>query len=540
VSVGTVAPDLRGPAARTQASRLRELVTGRALLVVGALTLLAAILRFYRIAHQGFWFDEANTVLLVHFSPGKMIGLIPQTESTPPLYYCVAWAWARIFGYSEAGLRSLSAVFGVLLVPIAYGAGAKLISRRAGVIAAALTTCSPLLIWYSQEARSYEMLACLSALSLLAFAYARERPTPRLLAAWVIASALALATHYYASLAVVPEAVWLLVANRHRRPVQVAFAIVGLCGLGLIPLALSQNGTGNASWIANAPLGRRLGQVIPQFAIGFDGPAHSVLEPVAIAILVLAAVLVLTRSDPVSRRGALIAGGIALAGLVINLVLIAAGIDDLITRNVLGLWPAAALFVAGGLAAPRARLIGVVAAAVLCGMGVATAAGVAFDRNYERPDWRMVAQALGVRPAASAGTGVAAGSGRAAGASGAPAAGRAILVQHYRDLLPLKLYLPGLRFLGRGGATVTELDVVSFTSPPSAGFCWWGSACNLWPSRIQASYPIPGFHEVWRRRALQFTIVRLVADQPVRVTPALFSGALTTTNFANDELMLQR
>src|SRR5947209_5219021 len=77
---------------------------------VVALTVLAAVLRFAWIGHQGFWFDEANTALLVHLSPGKMLGLIPQSESTPPLYYCLAWLWARLFGYGEAPLRSLSAV----------------------------------------------------------------------------------------------------------------------------------------------------------------------------------------------------------------------------------------------------------------------------------------------------------------------------------------------------------------------------------------------------------------------------------------------
>ncbi len=203
-----------------------------------------------------------------------MLGLIPQTESTPPLYYCVAWVWARVFGYSETGLRSLSAVCGVVLVPVVYAGGAKLISRRAGVIAAAFAACSPLLIWYSQEARSYEMLALLSGLSLLAFAYARADPTPRALAFWVVASALALATHYYAVLAVVPEAVWLLWIHRTRRPVQIAFAVVGLCGLGLIPLAISQHGTGRGNWISNAPFWRRLGQIVPQFSSGFEGPAH--------------------------------------------------------------------------------------------------------------------------------------------------------------------------------------------------------------------------------------------------------------------------
>jgi len=520
VSVGTAATDLRRPAARSQPSGTRAMLAEPAVLAVAAVTVLAAVLRFYRIDHQGFWFDEGNTALLVHFSPGKMLGLIPQTESTPPLYYCVAWVWARVFGYGEAGLRSLSAVCGVLTVPVAYAAGARLISRRAGLIAAALTACSPLLIWYSQEARSYEMLVFLSSVSLLAFAHAHATPTPRLLAAWVIASALALATHYYAILVVVPSAAWLLWTYRTRRSVQVGVGVVGLCGLALIPLAIGQSGTGNASWIANAPLGRRLGQVVPQFAAGFDGPAHSVLEPLAIAILVLAAGLVFFRSDGAARRGALIAGGIALAGLVLNLLLIAGGVDDLITRNALAIWTAAALFVAGGLAAARARRVGLVAAVVLCALGVATALGVAFDRGLERPDWRVVARALGTR----------------AGAQGT----RAILVQHYRDLLPLSLYEPGLHFMAGAGATVSELDVVSFTSPPSAGFCWWGSACNLWPSQAQSSYPVAGFREVSRRRELQFTVVRLVAPHPVRLTPADVSRALTSTRLANDGLLIQR
>ncbi len=490
------------------------------MLAVAAITVLAAVLRFYRLGHQGFWFDEGNTALLVHFAPGKMLGLIPQTESTPPLYYCVAWVWARVFGFGETGLRSLSALCGVLVVPVAYGAGARLISRRAGIIAAALTACSPLLIWYSQEARSYEMLVLLSSVSLLAFAYARATPTPRLLACWVIASALALATHYYAILAVVPEAVLLLWTYRARRSVQIAVGVVGLCGLALIPLAIGQSGTGNASWISGAPLGRRLGQVVPQFASGFDGPAHSVLEPLAIAVLVLAAVLVFVRSDEPARRGALIAGAVALAGLVLNLLLIAGGVDDLITRNLLAIWMPAALFVAGGLAAARARRVGLIAAGVLCALGVATTVGVAFDRNLERPDWRVVARALGTHPAGPG--------------------GRAILIQHYRDLLPLSLYVPGMHFLGRGGATVSELDVVSFTSPRSAGFCWWGSACNLWPSRAQSSYAVAGFRTVSRRHELQFTVVRLTSLHPVHLTPGEVARALTATHLANDGLLVQR
>ncbi|MGZ4203039.1 MAG: glycosyltransferase family 39 protein [Solirubrobacteraceae bacterium] len=109
-----------------------------ALVTVGVLVGLGTALRLYGLGHQGFWFDEANTAQLVQFSPGRMLGLIPQTESTPPLYYCVAWVWARLFGHDEAGLRSLSALCGVLAIPLAYLIATHLISRRAGLIAAAL------------------------------------------------------------------------------------------------------------------------------------------------------------------------------------------------------------------------------------------------------------------------------------------------------------------------------------------------------------------------------------------------------------------
>jgi mannosyltransferase len=520
VSVGTAPGDLGRPAAPAPAARIRGLLADPALVAVTALTVLGAVLRLYRLGHQGFWFDEANTAQLVHFSPGKMLGLIPQSESTPPLYYCVAWLWARVFGDSEVGLRSLSAVCGVLLVPVVYAAGARLVSHRAGVIAAALAACSPLLIWYSQEARSYQMLALLSSVSLLAFAYARLEPTPRVLAAWVLASVLALATHYYAVLAVVPEALWLLWVHRRRRPVQVAAGAVGVCGLGLIPLAISQHGTGNGNWIAAAPFGRRLGQIVPQFASGFDGPAHGTLEPVSIAIVVLALVMLIGWSAPDPRRGALLAGGLALGGFALSLLLVAVGFDDLLTRNMLAIWAACALLVAGGLAVPRPRGVGVIAAAWLCVLGVATAIGVTVDRSYQRPDWRVVAQALGAR---------------------APPGGRAVLVQHYSDVLPLSLYMPGLRSArGNGAVRVSEFDVVSFTSPTSSGFCWWGSACNLWGSRMQSSYPLTGFHTVSERHMLQFTVLRMVSSAPMRLTPAAVARVLTVTNLHDDKLLWQR
>jgi hypothetical protein len=504
---------------------------------VAALTLLGAALRFTRLGHQGYWFDEGNTVLLVHLSPGGMLGLIPHTESTPPLYYCLAWVWARVFGFGEVGLRSLSALAGVATIPVAYGAARKLVSERVGVIAAALTACNPFLIWYSQEARSYSLLVLLAAIALLAFAYAHAQPTPRALATWTIASALALATHYYAVLAVVPQALWLLASHLRRRSVQVAVAIVGLCGLALIPLALSQNGTGHDSWIGQAPFGPRLSQIFPQFVIGTGAPAYHVLEPVAAAMVALGLVLLLTRAEPAQRRSGLALGALAAAGLVINLLLVAVGIDDLITRNVIALWLPAAIMVATGFGAGRAPVLGAAAAVVLCAIGIAAAVGVATERRLERPDWRVVARLLGPPPTPSLAPSPAP---SLAPSPPAVAGGRAILIQHYRDRLPLSLYMPGLGFWRSSAPRrIDQLDVIAISSPQQP-LCWWGAACNLIPSRLQSSYRIPGLHESWTRRALQFSMLQLVSRRPVLVDRAQIARALTATELRHDGLLFQR
>ncbi|MFL5824343.1 MAG: glycosyltransferase family 39 protein [Solirubrobacteraceae bacterium] len=504
MSVGSLTHAARPRAADERAGEARALLADRTLLVLGSLVVIAAFLRFYRLGHQGFWFDEGNTAQEVHFTVGQMLTLLKHYESTPPLYYGVAWVWAHVFGYGEVGLRSLSALMGVLAVPVAYGAAAKLISRRAGLIAAALVTFNPYLIWYSQEARAYSLAVLLAGAGLMAFAFARANPSWKAMAAWAVISGLALTTEYYALLVVIPEALWLLYLHRRRRELWWSLAGLAVWTAPLLWFAISQNATGHASWIAPLPLGPRLGQVIPQFLVGYGGPALTVMQRVAEATALVGIVLLFTRSDPRERPGALVAGGIALAGVVLNLLLIAGGVDDLITRNAIELWMPAAIALAGGLAAARARAAGLVATVVLCGIGVTMAGAVSFDRTLQRPDWRKLARLLGERP---------------------PAGGRVLLVQRYRTLLPLSLYLPGLKFLPglsiqpgekvppglqHGSATAREFDVVAVQAP-RVDLCWWGATCNLTPSHLETRYPVKGFRVLWRRSVYPFTVERFVA-----------------------------
>ncbi|MGZ4243535.1 MAG: hypothetical protein ACXVSE_04510 [Solirubrobacteraceae bacterium] len=215
---------------------------------------------------------------------------------------------------------------------------------------------------------------------------ARASPTARALTFWVLASALALATHYFAALAIVPEAIWLLTARRGRRAVRVAVAIVAVCGLALIPLAVSQNGTAHDSWIASTPLGLRLRQIVPQFLIGTGAPARIVLRDAAIALVAIAVARLALDGRAPERSPALVAAGLGLAGFALSLALVVVGFDDLITRNVLALWLPAALLTAAALAAWRGHAVGVIVAAALCAIGITAAVGVAAERSLQRPD----------------------------------------------------------------------------------------------------------------------------------------------------------
>ena len=146
----------------------------------------------------------------------EMLGRSRGASPTRPSTTCLPGAGRRRSARGEVGLRSLTALFGAATVPVAYLIGRELASNRAGLITAALVAVSPMLIWYSQEARSYALLVFFGALALLFFVRALRTGDGRDLGLWALASALALCSHYFAVFAVAIEAAWLLVALRSR------------------------------------------------------------------------------------------------------------------------------------------------------------------------------------------------------------------------------------------------------------------------------------------------------------------------------------
>ena len=169
-----------------------------------------AALRFATLDVQSLWYDEAVTAHLLRLDFAGMWHAIPDSESTPPLYYVLAWLWTQLAGTGEAGMRSLSALLGSATIPVAWALGRRLGGDRAGLVAAALLAVNPMLVWFSQEARAYALLALLGALSALLWLRMLERPGAGRAAGWGVVAGLALATHYYAIFLIAPQALWLL------------------------------------------------------------------------------------------------------------------------------------------------------------------------------------------------------------------------------------------------------------------------------------------------------------------------------------------
>jgi len=224
------------------------------IIAVVALTAAAALIRFAYLARQSFWYDEVVTVSLVAKPLRGMFAALPSSESAPPLYSVAAWVWARLFGTSEFGLRALSALAGSLTIPVAYAAVKSLVARRTAFIVAALASVSPVLVWYSQEARAYALLLLLTALSFLFFVRAFAAPSTSIVAWWALWSSLALCTHYFAGFVIAAETLALLLRHRRRLSVLVATGVITTVGVALLPLVLRQTHNPQTLWIHSSGL----------------------------------------------------------------------------------------------------------------------------------------------------------------------------------------------------------------------------------------------------------------------------------------------
>ncbi len=128
------------------------------------IVVLALALRLLLLGTKSFWLDEATSELVASLGQDRLWAGRSELYH-PPLFYLILAQWQR-FGTTDFHLRLIAALPGTLSIPLIYQLGSRWLDRAAGITAAALAAVSPLLIWYSQEMRSY-MLVTLLGLQIM-------------------------------------------------------------------------------------------------------------------------------------------------------------------------------------------------------------------------------------------------------------------------------------------------------------------------------------------------------------------------------------
>jgi mannosyltransferase len=240
----------------------------RALSLLAAIIIGGAILRLVRLGSQSFWLDEAFSVMLVRAPWQSFVYQLRTAEANSSFYYVLLRMWAPL-GDGDAHARLPSAIFGILTIPLAAAVARRLFGDRAALAAAVVMALDPFDIWASQEARGYGLVILLVTCSAWAFVHAIDAARdhhpesgPARATGWrmgshfgwwvlyVIASALAVYTHLYASFVLLAQ--WLSLAVRPRTVPWRALLASGVAlAVLLIPMAmfLLSGPHGNIDWI---------------------------------------------------------------------------------------------------------------------------------------------------------------------------------------------------------------------------------------------------------------------------------------------------
>jgi len=344
----------------------------------------AAGLRLPRALGDAFWQDEVASARVVREPTfGAMLHQVVRTESTPPLWYSLAWLTHQA-GVSIHDTRLLSVGFDAALVFVAVQIAARLMPLQLAAVVGALLAVSGQLSFHGRELRAYELFALLAALYAVALHDAATRPTARRLAALTAVTAAGLLTHYFFGFTLAAGLVWVW-TDQQVRAARRRVALASAGGLALcapwLPMFVAQYRHDRFSWI-----GPFSGRDVVETPLRIFSPAIAATSTaVAFVLCVLGGAWIAYRRGPLERLCAMLA--------VLPLLLAAStwlvGVRVYNIRNMIGIAPFVAIVVILPLASlPHRRRLAAGAAVV------ATAAAAFVAGQTPNPPFGKIAAAL--------------------------------------------------------------------------------------------------------------------------------------------------
>lgn len=167
---GAAAPAPAEPFPLTRRSRRRlpfkrQLRVSTTVAAVIVATIAAVAIRLA--VTRGLSLDEIRTAELARLPFGQLISHLARAGVQPPLHPVLTWCMVHVFGDSDASLRVPSLIAGAALIPAMAWLAAEVFERRSAVVAAVFGALAPALVWYSQEASRYALVALFGTLAVV-------------------------------------------------------------------------------------------------------------------------------------------------------------------------------------------------------------------------------------------------------------------------------------------------------------------------------------------------------------------------------------
>jgi len=219
---------------------------------------LGTALRLHMLGVKSLWLDEAFSVTAARMSLPEFVRTVWWGEANMALYYLFLRVWLHL-GDTEFWLRSLSALLGISTIAATYALGKRFLSRKVGLVAAALLTVHSFHIRYSQEMRSYTLVTLLVVLSTYAFLGVLEVPDRK--AFWVLYALFsALAIYAQVLVVFVLSSQWLILTPGRIKRLGIFRLLsvgtaIGILAAPMAAVMLLQN-KGQLDWVPRPSLAR--------------------------------------------------------------------------------------------------------------------------------------------------------------------------------------------------------------------------------------------------------------------------------------------
>ncbi len=352
---------------------------------LGAVLVLVVVLGVFDAAGKSLWFDEAISVAVARMPWHDFVRTVTADEANMSIYYLLLRPWIAIGGDGEAWIRLLSVVAAVGAVATLYALARRLFSFPVAIVAALLTAVNGFFVQFSQEARSYVLVAMLVTVATYAFVRAIEDDVRW----WVVYGAavtLSVYGHFFAvwfPLAHVMSMPFLADrASRRWKPLLMTLAVSSILVLPALRVAFVRRGT-QVFWHPPVTLGGINGVFA---AMSGSGGAVLAFATAGLGALAVFGALRLWRTEGRGRdlwHQAVALGTFAVPAFGILAICIVEKIIQIRYFSIVV--PALALVVSLGIAQIRWRAarVGVVAVMVLL-----ASVGVARWYDAQKEDWR--------------------------------------------------------------------------------------------------------------------------------------------------------